>query len=81
MADYLLVKDSDDSIISWGTTSMSESGARLVDVDAQGISGDTLPTEKSDMVGGVLTTGFAYTAPVTVDWTDRNRAFEEAVVD
>jgi hypothetical protein len=81
MADYLTVRTSDDIIVSWSDSPITEPATRLVDVAAQSITGDALPADKANMSGGTLTSGFVYAAPTLVDWTDRNRASAAALED
>jgi len=81
MADYLTIRESDDFIVSWSDSPVTEAATRLVDVAAQAITGDTLPADKATMAVGTLTGSFVYTAPVIIDWDERNAAFEEALDD
>lgn len=81
MADYLLVRNVDDYIIWRGDSTSSEAGCRLEDVNAQPITGDSVPSDRSKMVHGTLTSSYVYTKPSGPDLDERSRAWDEASVD
>lgn len=63
MGNFLLVRESDDFIVSYSQESQSADGHRTVDLSEIETSGDDQPDKKHEMSGGTLTADNVYTAP------------------
>lgn len=81
MPDYLLVSMVDDTIASHTSSETSEVGYRTVDVSSVTITGDQLPSNCKDMVGGTLSESNVYSSPTSIDNQDKMRAWMDATSD
>lgn len=69
-------------VVAPGGIISDDSVTNLYDAAAVWSSGDALPADLGDMLGGTFTSSGAYTAPPPgPDWVDRFRAWDEAVAD
>ena len=80
MGKFVLVRNSDDEILSTGTNFMAQEGCRCVNLEETGFTGDSLNSDVTK-VAGTLTTAKVFTDSSSAAKLARSVDFQAAFAD
>lgn len=76
---YVLVRESDDYIISWSDSPSTAEGMRCVNLKNLVTTGGPLPLNKRHMTEGTLSLDGKFTRSIRTDWIARKSWWKKAV--